>query len=76
MWNLKAPISSLDTNELIYRQKHTHRHGKQTDGYQRGKGGRKLPDNEFGININNKNLQYSTRNYTQYLLKTYNEEEI
>ena len=39
MWNLKAPMSSLDTNELIYRQKHTHRHGKQTDGYQRGKGG-------------------------------------
>ena len=32
MWNLK-----YDTNELIYE---THRHRKQTYGYQRGKGGR------------------------------------
>ena len=33
MWNLKN-----DTNELIYKQKQTHRHRKQTYGYQRGKG--------------------------------------
>ena len=33
MWNLK-----YDTNELIYETKQTHRHRKQTDGYQRGKG--------------------------------------
>ena len=33
MWNLK-----YDTNELIY-ETETHRHRKQTYGYQRGKGG-------------------------------------
>ena len=32
MWNLK-----YDTNELIYEQIQTHRHRKQTYGYQRGK---------------------------------------
>ena len=31
MWNLKN-----DTNELIAKQKQTHRHRKQTYGYQRG----------------------------------------
>ena len=31
MWNLK-----YDTNELIYKQKQTHRHRKQTYGHQRG----------------------------------------
>ena len=34
MWNLKN-----DTNELIYKQKQTHRHRKQTDDYQKGKQG-------------------------------------
>ena len=33
MWNLK-----YDTKKLIYKQKQTHRHGKQTYDYQRGKG--------------------------------------
>ena len=32
MWNIE-----YDTNELIYKQKQTHRHRKQTYGYQRGK---------------------------------------
>ena len=34
MWNLK-----YDTNELIMKQKQTHRHRKQTYGYYKGKGG-------------------------------------
>ena len=33
MWNLK-----YDANELIYKKKQTHRHRRQTYGYQRGKG--------------------------------------
>ena len=33
MWNLK-----YDTNELIYKQKQTHRHKEQIYGYQRVKG--------------------------------------
>ena len=36
MWNLK-----YDTNGLIYKTE-THRHRKQTYGYQRGKRGNKL----------------------------------
>ena len=32
MWNLKH-----DTNELNTKEKQTHRHRKQIDGYQRGK---------------------------------------
>ena len=32
IWGLK-----YDTNELILNQKQTHRHSKQTYGYQRGK---------------------------------------
>ena len=58
---------------LSTKQKQTHRHRKQTYGYQRGsKGGIK---EELWINrytalhikkINNKNLLYSTENYTQY----------
>ena len=33
MWNLK-----YDTNDLFTKQKQTHKHRKQTYGYQRGKG--------------------------------------
>ena len=33
MWNLK-----YDTDELMYKQKHTQRHGEQTCGYQGGEG--------------------------------------
>ena len=35
MWNLKNMIQM----NLSTKQKQTHRHGKQTYGYQRGKGG-------------------------------------
>ena len=35
MWNLK-----YDINELFTKQKQTHRHRKQTHGYQRGKVGK------------------------------------
>ena len=67
---------------LFIKQKQTHRLRKQTYGYQRGKGGR--INQELGINryiplyikqINNKDLLYSTGNYIQYLVITYNGEE-
>ena len=45
MWNLKKN----DTNEVIYKTEIDHRHGKQTYGYQRGKGGG--INSELGINI-------------------------
>ena len=41
MWNLK-----YDTNELICKQKETHRHREQPCGYQGGRGGK---DWGFGI---------------------------
>ena len=43
MWNLKNSPS-----KLIYKMKQTHRHRKQTYGYQRGKGGG--INWEYGIN--------------------------
>ena len=61
----------------------THRHRKQTYGYQRGKG-RGGKNWEFGMNrytllyikqINNKDLLYSTGNYSQYLVIMYNGKE-
>ena len=67
---------------LFTKQKETHRGIKQTCGYQRGKGGG--INWEFGINrctllyikqINNKDLLYSTGNYIQYLVITYNGKE-
>ena len=71
---------------VFTKQKQTHRHRKQTYGYQRrwrgGWGGE--INQEFGINIytllyikwvNNKDLLYSTENYTQYLVITYNGKE-
>ena len=64
------------------KQKQTHRHRKQTYGFQRGKaGGQNL---EFVISsskllyikqINNRVLLYSTRHYSQYLVITYSEKE-
>ena len=68
---------------LITKQKQTHRHRKQTYGYQGGK--RKGGINqEYGIKrytllyikqINNKDLLYSTGNYIQYLVITYKGKE-
>ena len=67
---------------LFTKQKYTHRHRKQTYGYQRGNTGR--INQEFGIymytllyikQITKKDLLYSTGNYTQYLVITYNGKE-
>ena len=67
---------------LFTKLKQTHRHRKQTYGYQRGKGG--WINQEFGINrytpldikqVNNKDLLYSTGNYIQYIIITYNGKE-
>ena len=79
MWNLK-----YDTNEnLSTKQKYTHRHRKQTYGYQRGKGiGEGCQ--EFGLSrykllyvkqISNKDLLYSTGNCIQYRVINYNGKE-
>ena len=61
---------------LFTKQKNTHRHRKQTYGYQRGNQGR----DKLGVwdehpytamyKINNKHLLYSTGNYIQYLVIT------
>ena len=66
---------------LFTKWKQTHRHRKQTYGYQKGKVGGGI-NQEFGNNIyiytllvikyiNNKDLQYNTGNYTQYFVITY-----
>ena len=69
---------------LSTKQKQTHRHRKQTYGYQRGKAGEGGINQEFGIKrytllyikqINNKDLLYSTGNYIQYPVITYNGKE-
>ena len=61
---------------LFPKQKETHRHRKQTYGYQRGG----WINQEFRVNIytlvyikqiNNKDLLYSTGNYAQYFVITY-----
>ena len=68
---------------LFTKQKETHRHIKQTQDYQRGKQGGGI-NKEFGINIytllyikqiTNKDLLYSTGNYTQYFVITYKGKE-
>ena len=65
---------------LLKKQKQTHGQRKQTYGYRRGKGWGGI-NQEFGINIyallyikqvTKKDLLYSTENYTQYLVLTYN----
>ena len=67
---------------LFTKEKQTHRHRKQTYNYQRGKGGG--INWQYGINrctlpyikqINKKDLWYSTGNYIQYLVITYNGKE-
>ena len=67
---------------LYTKQKQTHRHRKQTYGYQRGEV--EGINQEFGINIytllyikqiTNKDLPYSTGNYTQYFVITYKGKE-
>ena len=67
---------------LFAKQKQTGRHRKQTYGYQREKRGGinwKLGINRYTLlyikQINNKNLLYSTGNYIQYLIITYNGKE-
>ena len=69
---------------LFTKQKQTHRHRKQTYGYQRGKEGGGGINQAFWINtytllyikqITNKDLLYSRRNYTQYLVITYKGKE-
>ena len=67
--------------DLFTKQKQTRRHREQTSGYQRGKGGGGI-NQEFGINtlqyikqINNKDLLYSTGNYTRYFAITYKGKE-
>ena len=46
MWNLKK--KKTNSNKLMYKTECTHKHRKQTYGYQRGKGGGINED--FGIN--------------------------
>ena len=66
---------------LYTKQKWIHRHKKQIYGHQRGREG----EDKFGVwdqqiyttiyKINNKDLLYSTGNYIQHLIKTYNGKE-
>ena len=51
---------------LFTKQKQTHRHRKQTYGYQKGKVGYYIKC------INNKDLLYSTGNYIQYPMINHN----
>ena len=61
---------------LFMKQKHTHRHRKETYGYQRGNGRGGIYQ-EFGIyKINNKVLLYNTGNRIQYLVINYNEKNM
>ena len=71
-------IKKKDANKLVYKEKESHRHRKQTYDYQKGKEGGRI-NQEVGINlyilpyiiqINNKNLVYSTGNCTQYFVIT------
>ena len=74
MWNLKKN----DTNELIYKTE-TDSQTQETNMVTKRKGWHKL---EYGIKrgtlpnikqINNKDLLYSTGNYSPYFIITYNE---
>ena len=67
---------------LFTKQKQIHRHRKQTYGYQR-EGWRGI-NQEFEVKIytllyikqtTNKDLQYNTGNYTEFLVITYNKRE-
>ena len=76
MWNLK-----YDTNELIYKTERDSQTQKITLWLPKGKEwGCKLEvwDQQIQTTIykvNSKNLQYSTENYLQYLVITYNGKE-
>ena len=82
-YHLYVESKKNDTNELTYKQKQTHRHGKQTYGHQRGKvGGRdKLGVWDWHVYTaifkidNQQGPTYSTGNYIQYLIITYNGKE-
>ena len=78
MWNLNITHMNLFTE-----QKQTHRHKRQTYGYQRENAGGET-DWEFGISgckllyiewINNKVLLYSTGNHIQYPVISHNGKE-
>ena len=67
---------------LLTKLKQSHRHIKETFGYQKGRGGRIYLGfwiNRYGPlyvkQINNKDLLYSTGNYIQYLIVTYSGKE-
>ena len=69
---------------LFAKQKQAHRNRNHTYDYRRGKGGGGI-NQEYRINkytlpyikqINNKDLLYSTGNYIQYLIITYNGKEL
>ena len=68
---------------LCRKQKQTHRHRKQTYGYQKGKAVGEINE-EFGVDtytllyikqITNKDLLYSTGNSTQYFVIAYKGKE-
>ena len=67
--------------DLFTKQKQTHRHRKQTYGYQRRRWGG--VNQEYGVNRYaplytkqiNKDLLHSTGSYLQYLIITYNGKE-
>ena len=78
MWNLKN-----DTNEFIHKTETDSQTQKTNLWLQRKKGGEGI-NQEFGINRytllyikqrNSKDLLYSTGNYIQYLVITYNGKE-
>ena len=78
MWNLK-----YDTNELIYKTEIDSQTQKTNLWLPKRKGGGGRINSEFGINRYtllfikqiNKDLLYSTGNYIQYLVITYNGQE-
>ena len=79
IWNLK-----YNTNELIYKQKQTHRHRVETRGYPGEKWGRGKRGWEFKVCtcklfltewMNNRVLLQSTGNCVQYPVKTCNRKE-
>ena len=79
MISLIRAIKNIIQMNLKTQQKQTHKHRKQTYGYQREKSGGRI-NQEFGINIHtllyvtyiiNEDLLLSTGNYTQYFVVTY-----
>ena len=75
-------VESLKMMQMNLFTKRSHRHRKQTYGYQRGKDGRNklgVWDEQIHSTIykrdKNKDLLYSTGNYIQYLVITYKGKE-